>query len=316
MIRAHARYKNTSLRAGRCAQHAGRALPVPLPVSQPASRAQGLTNRQMVASAPAVKAQGWVGWKATSSTPRKSTTSWPRRILTAGGGGGGLNKDFDCWPGKAGREGGRHQFHGRWQQLWLHARHSAVAAGPSMRGARRERQRRPAPTRHDEGVGHQVGVHAAVEDVHGAVVGGGGKEGVGAVEGGAAHGVAVVPERAVRLGGQVQVEPAAGGGPSRWGGEWGVGWGGRRWTPRAQVQWRDGRAGALLAGCEQQRAAPAGPHTPHDRQHNGMRSHLMGSTAGPHRSPLPQAAAAAPTRGACPRRPQSGGPPWGAPPWR
>lgn len=34
-----------------------------------ARRAQGLTNRAMVASAPAVNAQGWVGWKATSSTP-------------------------------------------------------------------------------------------------------------------------------------------------------------------------------------------------------------------------------------------------------
>ena len=39
-------------------------------------------KRQMDASAPPVKIQGWVGWNAHSSTPSQSTTSCPRRILT------------------------------------------------------------------------------------------------------------------------------------------------------------------------------------------------------------------------------------------
>ena len=51
-------------------------------VSAPSKRAHGFVNRQMDASAPAVKIQGWLGWNAQSSTPSKSTTSCPRRILT------------------------------------------------------------------------------------------------------------------------------------------------------------------------------------------------------------------------------------------
>ena len=53
---------------------------------------------------------------------------------------------------------------------------------------------------HDEGVGHQVGVHAPVEDVRGAVVAAAGKQGVAVVEGGAPHRVGVVAQGLVGLG--------------------------------------------------------------------------------------------------------------------
>mmetsp|Transcript_540 Transcript_540/g.1457 ORF Transcript_540/g.1457 Transcript_540/m.1457 type:complete len:209 (-) Transcript_540:233-859(-) len=61
--------------------------------------------------------------------------------------------------------------------------------------------------RHDERVAHQVSVHGAVEHVHCGVVAAACKERVGAVEGAPAHRVVVVPQRLVRLGGQVEVVP-------------------------------------------------------------------------------------------------------------
>jgi hypothetical protein len=60
---------------------------------------------------------------------------------------------------------------------------------------------------HDERVRHQVGVHAPVEHVRAAVVARARKQRVAGVEGGAADGVAVVAQRLVRLGGQVEVVP-------------------------------------------------------------------------------------------------------------
>ena len=61
---------------------------------------------------------------------------------------------------------------------------------------------------HDEGVGQQVGVDHAVEDLHGAVVGAGREERVPRVEVHAAHNRAVVLHHLVRLRREVQVEPA------------------------------------------------------------------------------------------------------------
>eukprot|EP00964_Phaeocystis_antarctica_P003746 scaffold2018_cov56-Phaeocystis_antarctica.AAC.2 len=62
--------------------------------------------------------------------------------------------------------------------------------------------------RHDERVGHEVVVDAAVVDVHRGVVGGGGEERQGGVVGDAAHGELVRAQGLVRRGGEVHVEPA------------------------------------------------------------------------------------------------------------
>ena len=107
---------------------------------------------------------------------------------------------------------------GGWVGMWTCMRASrrfAICATP--RASRRFAicaTPRATLTRHDERVGEEVGVDHAVEDVGGAIVGGRGKEGVGTVEGGAAHRELVVAQRAVGLGGQVQVVPAVCG----WGG--------------------------------------------------------------------------------------------------